>query len=220
MSTEASFRLHGDASHAQMWRWWRAGLHARQANPRAQTRYSSDDEGTTSRRRTSRVANASLSRPHKRCARHPMVGKGAVVGPPRLGHRRSLYSCAALLLLLQMPRSARSYEGRIGFSFMKAASTTRQSCEGPIGGTTEGRVWKVCAVTEATWPEENDRPRFPRVRMVRPNLGSRVSIPCCVRGRGGGRLTALRFWRTPRSPLTLTERAAGESEGIPTLTLP
>jgi len=131
MSTEASFRLHGDASHAQMWRWWRAGLHARQANPRAQTRYSSDDEGTTSRRRTSRVANASLSRPHKRCARHPMVGKGAVVGPPRLGHRRSLYSCAALLLLLQMPRSARSYEGRIGFSFMKAASTTRQSCEGP-----------------------------------------------------------------------------------------
>ena len=67
--------------------------------------------------------------------------------------------------------------------------------------------------------EENDRQRFPRVQ-IRVSCLSCVNSLLLTLAEVAVAVPPFVFGGPLRSPLTLTERAAGESEGIPTLTLP
>ena len=67
--------------------------------------------------------------------------------------------------------------------------------------------------------EENDRQRFPRVQ-IRVSCLSCVNSLLLTLAEVAVAVPPFVFGGPSRSPLTLTERAAGESEGIPTLTLP
>ena len=68
--------------------------------------------------------------------------------------------------------------------------------------------------------EENDRQRFPRVQIRVSSCLSCVNSLLLTLAEVAVAVPPFVFGRPLRSPLALTERAAGESEGIPTLTLP